>query len=504
MKIMTTEINFFGGVDEIGGNKVRVSDRTTSIFLDFGMSFSKANDYFSEFLQPRKSNGISDFLELGLLPDIKGIYREDYLKHCGISCEEEPSIDGVLISHAHMDHSAYVHHLREDIPIYVTKQSYLIMKTLEETSTASFNEFINLKKSFHLKRKQRVNKGTSEYTEAKGAEWKIKRDIKIIDSYKEFSIGNLKITPAPVDHSLPGACAYFVDTGDERIVYTGDLRFHGRHPELTKKFVKEAKKFSPTVMLSEGTRIDSNSNINEQSIENSATEIISNFKGHVIVNYPIRDLDRFLTFYNVTKNTDRRFAVNLKQAYMLNLFDGQGYPKIEDIDVYIPRKKWGMIGNESFACIDEEWVNASELHPYHLESDYKLWERDYLTYDNTVNYKDIKENPSKYIFGCDFFELKELIDIKPENGLYIWSKTEPFNDEMQIDYNKVKNWINHFKLTTIVNGMHGSGHANGIEIIEMIKEIEPERLYPIHTGKKELFSSLNGNKTTVVYPDQSY
>jgi ribonuclease J len=501
---MKTQIDFFGGVDEIGGNKVRVSDGSTSIFLDFGMSFSKANDYFSEFLQPRKSNGIIDFLELGMLPNINGIYREDYLNHCGISSDPDPSINGVLISHAHMDHSAYIHHLREDIPIYVTEQSYLIMKTLEETSTASFNELINFKKSFYLKRKTRIKNGTSEYTEAKGVEYQLQRDIKILDPYKEFSIGDIKITPVPVDHSLPGACAYFVDTSDEKIVYTGDLRFHGRHPELTNKFVSEAKKFRPTIMLSEGTRIDSASNIDEQSIENSASEIISNFNGHVIVNYPIRDLDRFLTFYNVANNTNRRFAVNLKQAYMLNLFDGHGYPKVEDVDIYIPRKKWGMMGNETFACIDEIWHSASELHPYHLETDYKLWERDYLNYENTVNYKDIKENPNEYIFGCDFFELKELIDIKPENGLYIWSKTEPFNEEMTIDFEKVKNWINHFNLKLIVKGMHGSGHANGNEIIEMIREIQPEKLYPIHTEKKELFNRLNNEKITVTYPNQSY
>ena len=69
------KIDFYGGVDEIGGNKILIGSDSTSFFLDFGMSFNKANDYFSEFLQPRKSNGIMDFIEMGLLPRIKGIYR---------------------------------------------------------------------------------------------------------------------------------------------------------------------------------------------------------------------------------------------------------------------------------------------------------------------------------------------------------------------------------------------------------------------------------------------
>ena len=72
-------IEFFGGVNEIGGNKILVKGSEGSFFFDFGMGFSRANDYLSEFLQPRKTNGIIDFVELGFLPYIKGIYREDYL-----------------------------------------------------------------------------------------------------------------------------------------------------------------------------------------------------------------------------------------------------------------------------------------------------------------------------------------------------------------------------------------------------------------------------------------
>ncbi len=100
------QLEFYGGVEEIGGNKILVKKDEDSFFLDFGMSFGVAEKYLSQFLQPRKSNGIFDFVELGLLPCIKGIYREDYLRHSGIRAEEEPAVKGVLISHAHMDHAS--------------------------------------------------------------------------------------------------------------------------------------------------------------------------------------------------------------------------------------------------------------------------------------------------------------------------------------------------------------------------------------------------------------
>lgn len=74
-------LTFYGGVNEIGGNKILLEDGDARVFLDFGMSFGQANNYFSEFLQPRKCNGLGDFFEFGLIPDLKGLYRSDFLKH---------------------------------------------------------------------------------------------------------------------------------------------------------------------------------------------------------------------------------------------------------------------------------------------------------------------------------------------------------------------------------------------------------------------------------------
>ena len=109
-------IEVLGGKNEIGGNKIIVEHKGTRILLDFGMSFGQSAKFFSEFLQPRKCAALSDFFELGLLPDIKGIYRQDYLKHMERP-QENRSIDAVLLSHAHADHAQYVHFLRHDIPI---------------------------------------------------------------------------------------------------------------------------------------------------------------------------------------------------------------------------------------------------------------------------------------------------------------------------------------------------------------------------------------------------
>ncbi|MCX6667799.1 MAG: hypothetical protein NTV74_06165 [Euryarchaeota archaeon] len=67
------KLTFYGGVKEIGGNKILLEDHGTKIFLDFGLSFKRRGKYFEEFLTPRTANGIGDFLAMKLIPDIPGI-----------------------------------------------------------------------------------------------------------------------------------------------------------------------------------------------------------------------------------------------------------------------------------------------------------------------------------------------------------------------------------------------------------------------------------------------
>jgi ribonuclease J len=490
-----TELSFYGGVDEIGGNKIKVESSNSSFFFDFGLAFSQANTYLSEFLQPRKANGILDFVALGLLPCLKGIYREDYLRHVGLHHTPEPAVEGVLISHSHVDHVSYVHHLREDIPLYLSEESHLILRALEETGAATFCEFLHLKKSFQLLPKKR-GEGYTRQTIP------VDREIHLTPPYQKFQVGAFQVQSAPVDHSLPGAAAYLAEDGDGMTVYTGDLRFHGRQPELTHEFVKKACKAQPTTLLCEGTRINSTGNTSEEDIQKKAEEVVNNYRGLVVVNYPVRDLDRLVTFYQVAHNTDRRLVVSLKQAYILDLFTGRGYPELSDVLVYQPKRGWGMVTEDSYACRDEEWICSSELDRELTIRDYKTWEREFLDQDYTINYRDLQENPEDYIFRCDFFELKELIDIRPERGIYLKSMTEPFDEQMEVNEEKVRSWLRLFNLP-LLTGFHASGHANGEEILDMIRRINPEEVYPIHTEGKEQFKVLEEDGIKVKYPTRS-
>jgi ribonuclease J len=474
---------FYGGVNEIGGNKILLEDKDTRVFLDFGMSFSIVNQYFDEFMQPRKCNGILDLLEFGLLPDLKGLYRCDYQSHCNLSPDPEPAFDGVLLSHAHMDHCSYVHYLREDIPLYCPQGAKDIMQALDETGSTGTCELISLKESFQT------------YINSKGGESKLTgekakkpRPYNIVEN--SFTVGGLDAEALPVSHSLEGATAYILHTSAGPVVYTGDFRFHGYKGDETRRFVERAAAVEPIAMICEGTRIDKTEADSEERVKEVAKERVEKTKGLVVVNFPVRDTDRMQSFFQVAQQTDRALVINLKQAYLLELFRASGIatPRIDDdhIRVYIPRKMWGVWKDDRFS----EKIQRE---------DYDYWEREFLDHANAVSARDIRENQDDYIFRCDFFELKELIDVKPTAGsCYIRSVCEPFDIEMELDLKKAENWLTHFGLYPYTQ-IHASGHLNYDEIRDVIETVQPKTLIPVHTQHPEVFQSFHDN---VILPEK--
>lgn len=465
------KIDILGGKDEIGGNKILVEHKGTRILLDFGMSFCQAGKYFSEFLQPRKCSALTDFFELGLLPDIPGIYREDYLTHMGKSPEKR-SVDAVFLTHAHADHAQYIHFLRWDIPVFSTEATKIILQCLEETGINSLSDFIAVCEDFKFYKNKK--EGLSRVTK-KQKEFVHERDFNIMEPDKKVKIGSLEIEMIPVDHSLPGACGYIIYSDEGTLVYTGDIRFHGYNQGFSRKFVEKAKLLKPKWLLCEGTRIDEEDQDSEEEVMKQISSIISKTKGLVFVEHPVRDLDRVNSIFKAAKENKRDFVVNLKQAYLIGKLGKLSPFSLDDVKILVPKKGWGLIDTDA--------------KPELIEQDYsrEAWQKEFLNMKNSIVYKELQNNPSKYVVSMSFWEINQLTDIQPKDAVWIKSNCEPFCDDMELDEKRKKNWLEHFKIDFEFEFTHASGHASGGEIKGLIKEINPEILIPVHTQNPELF-----------------
>jgi len=409
------QIEILGGKDEIGGNKILLEHKDTRIFLDFGMSFKQASLYFSEFLQPRKCAALTDFFELGLLPDIEGLYRGDYLRHMERE-EEDRKIDAVFLSHAHADHANYIHFLRFDIPIFCTRITKTIMQCLEETGTNPLSDFITACEAFQFYENRN---GSLSRVTRRNKEYVHERDFRIMEPATKVKIKDLEIEMIPVDHSLPGACGYIVYTDEGNLVYTGDIRFHGSKCEQSRRFVEKAKSVKPKWLLCEGTRIDSTKKDSETRVKERISEIISNSKGLVFVEHPARDLDRVNSIFQSVKDNNREFVVNLKLAYLLAALGGDAPFSLDEVKIFVASKSWGLIRKPGFDC---------KL----VEQDYSTWEREFINRENSVTCQDLCEDPLRYVVSMSLWEMNQLTDIKPKNAIWIKSSCDAFCDEMKI------------------------------------------------------------------------
>jgi len=435
--------------------------------------------FFDDFLQPRKLNGFLDEMELGMLPDLPGLYRTDYCEHTGHPAEDETLVDAVLLSHAHVDHVGMVRFLRQEIPVYMSPRSRCVLDAMEETGTSS--EYITFKHGFSF--------GEKKNGEPKKLIGKDIADVRDVRTGKEkFTINGFDVQAFGVDHSLPGARAYIVDTPSETVAYTGDLRMHGYHGDYTREFARAAGKHGVDVLLCEGTRVAEVSSRSEDDVFEDVSALVQETDGLVVANFPPRDTDRLRTFWRAAKRHGRRLAVNLKQAYLLDhLPPGDELPRSDDenIALYLPRKGWGLWSRED--------VPAGLR-----EQEYDIWEREFLDRSNLVTAERIREKPSDFIWRCDFFELKELIDVRPPDGsIYIRSVVEPFDEEMAFDAKRVKNWLENFNLLP-VRQTHASGHASGKDLKWLIDTIRPKKIVPVHTEHPQAFRRLHDN---VVVPE---
>ncbi len=454
-----TSLTFYGGVNEIGGNKILLEDRDTKIFLDFGMGFGTRAKFFEEFLTPRTANGIGDFLEMGLLPDIEGAYRTDLIEHIGRK-PMAADIDGVILSHAHADHANYISFLHEDIPVHCGKTAKLILDAVDEQTQRDIeNEVIDFKKRPIFK---------CDYKTPP-----VKRKFETFMTGDRFKIGCLEVEPVHVDHSVPGAYGFIIHTTEGAVIYTGDLRLHGNNPRMTMDFVEKAKEARPVAMVSEGTRIDvPTDNSSEATVYDASVKITQGAKGLVIADFNFKDVDRFRTFYKIAKERGRKMVISFKHACFLERYASDrklNVPDSRDGNIMLlkPKRLTGTYADEDYT---DKYIKSR------------------LDYQNIITAEEIRKSQKDYLVVLNFWYFNSLVDLKPENGTYIHSLSEPFNEEMEASFGRMKNWLDHFKLA--FRQAHCSGHAPASDLKQVIEGISPKVLLPIHTEHPEMFEGF--------------
>ena len=289
-----------------------------------------------------------------------------------------------------------------------------------------------------------------------------------------------------VHNSVPGSYGFNIHTSKGTIIYTGDLRMHGIHAEMTEDFINTSKEVKPIAMITEGTRIDvCKTNETEEKVYNESKKEIKNSKNLSIIDFNFKDVDRFTTFYKIAKELDKKLVISFKHACFLEKYHKDKKIKAPDskdknILLLKPKRLTGTY-------IDEDYTDS--------------YIKKRLNYPNIVTAEEIVKKPLDYMVVLNFYYFNTLVDLKPYKGTYIHSLSEPFNEEMEISFDRMKAWIEHFNMKFVQS--HCSGHINGTDLKELIEKVAPKVVFPIHTLRPGLFRTLSA-KTKLVKEGKMY
>ncbi|MEM3401829.1 MAG: MBL fold metallo-hydrolase [Candidatus Hadarchaeales archaeon] len=498
----TATVTVYDGENSIGGNKIHIESNGKGVLLDFGLNFKQMEKFYEEYLKPRSGRGLHDYLAMGLVPPIDVFQPEIFptdIQGIGL---HSVKVDALLLSHAHMDHAGCIGLLRRDIPIYCTPMSAAILKAHRDAGRSELHsEVVYSTPREQLPDESRILRA-ADYRKANfvGRNFFLfgKPSKELQEFWKSCPAGRpldpgiieeAKEPPLPmigfeVDHSIYGAAAFAIETDAGWIVYTGDLRLHGRMGEKTRKFVEEAAKLDPRLLIIEGTRMGEGRERqeSEENVREKCLSAVSEEKGLVIADFSPRNFERLETFLTIAKETGRHLVVLAKDAYMLDAVRTvDGTDRMKEMMVYKELKedrfRWEGVVKEKFG---EKFVDPRE----------------------------IARDPGRYILCFSFWDIKNLLDIRPSGGTYIYSSSEAHNEEDVFDFKRLWKWLEEFNLRTrgfqmrrgrpvFEPGFHASGHASADELLEIVEAISPGIVIPVHTEHPSLFKRILGARVKI-------
>lgn len=281
-------------------------------------------------------------------------------------------------------------------------------------------------------------------------------------SEQAFQIGDCRIIPFAVDHSIFGSVAFLVEADGKVLLYSGDLRNHGRKPGMMRELRERVKKRRVDVLVMEGTHFGSDKvqGITEFELEEMVVELVQTAPALVLACFSALDLDRLVTLYRSAQRAGRILVADAYTAFVLHLVGSQ---------VKVPRP-----------------TRENSIRVY---------------FNRSFERRNIENLPDK--FRPDRIELSEVLP-DPKRHLMVFrpSMTDldfegklPHRCRCLYRYWKGylvrEDWVTLQRQLAQVEGdftpAHTSGHIHIANLIAFVKAVAPEKVIPVHTFEPQAF-----------------
>ncbi|KQT79526.1 MBL fold metallo-hydrolase, partial [Methylobacterium sp. Leaf466] len=278
------------------------------------------------------------------------------------------------------------------------------------------------------------------------------------------------VTPILVDHSAYDAYALLVEAGGQRLLYSGDLRGHGRKGALFERLLREPPQDIDTLLM-EGSslgRLDDNRTFpTEVEIEDRFVDLFEDTVGLALVAASAQNIDRVVSLYRACKRAGRTLVIDL---YAAEVLAATGNPRIPQSD----------------------WPNVAVFVPHHQRVRIKRTNRFDLIERHGRNRIYAEDLATLAPRAALLFRHSLLPDLDRAGCLTdaraIWSQwdgylRQPRGQALAADLAARAIPLTH---------AHTSGHASIPDLRRLVEAIGPRRLVPIHTFAPEQFPALFG------------
>jgi ribonuclease J len=365
------------------GLKFVVEHGDARCLFDFGAEHAPGRTPFSLGLAPRPGRERADLVAVGAAPPLEGVYAGDRW-------------DGrthVFITHMHLDHTGLIPLLGPDVPLYFPAAMEPIRAAADRSGYLP---------------------------------WRRPTGSAIADG-ETIDVGPIRVRFVAVDHDLPGATGFIVETPDASLAFTGDHRWHGLHPEVTRAFAEKARGadllIQEAVSLGRVSLEDDPPQLSEADAIAELGRALEEAAGLVIVNCYGMNRERVAGLAAACTASGRRLLMEPQMGAMA------GWPDL---------------------------LGSTE---------------------------PVRDDPRAYCLQLGFESLPLLIDLQPPPGsVWVQSGGTPmgaFDPALAV----LEAWAARFGLE--MRTVTSSGHSRPEDIVRMVRTVHPRLVLPVHSRAPE-------------------
>jgi len=309
------------GQHEIGGMCIEVAAGDgTRVLFDLGMPLVAPDG--GDFPRDTPQRPTAELIAEGVLVDVPGVFAHD---------ATAPGVSAIVLTHSHADHYGLAHHAHPAIPVFGSAGTIAIL----EVGRVFFPE------------------------------QRLPVELRVLPPDEPLRLGRggpdpgggLTVTAIPVDHAAPDSRALLVEADGQRLLYTGDLRAHGRTGFRFEHLLADERVRGADWLLCEGTTLGSSGGSHglrsETAVEGRLVELAAAAAQKLLaVAASGQNLDRLVSCYRAARRSRRQLVVDAYQAYVLM--------KLAPLSKNIPQVSWDGV-RVSFPPHQVERLKAAGL-----------------------------------------------------------------------------------------------------------------------------------------------